>query len=244
MEIQGKVAIITGASSGIGQATSILLSQRGVKVVLVSRSEKKLNDISHKLIHSYVVPTDMSKEKEIVSMIQLVKKHFGKVDILINCAGLGYDASVEHINIDTFHMIFNLDVLGPVIAMQQVIPIMKKQKEGSIINISSGTARMALPNMSAYSSMKRALVGISLTAREELKKYNINVSVVYPYITDTNFEKNTIKEKEKRVEMRNDGDFQLPKADTAEYVANKILEAIENQKAEIFVHDWMKPQGR
>ena len=78
--------------------------------------------------------------------------------------------------------------------MQQVIPIMRKQGGGTIINISSGTALMYLPNNGAYSSLKRALASISLTAREELKKDNIIVSVVYPYITLTNFEKNTIKD--------------------------------------------------
>jgi short-subunit dehydrogenase len=124
--------------------------------------------------------------------------------------------------------------------MQQVIPIMRKQKEGSIVNISSGTALMYLPNMGAYSSLKRALASISLTAREELKKDNINVSVVYPYITDTDFEKNTIKDLGSVEYPESDDDFELPKPDSAEYAAEKILEAIVGGKAEIFAHNWMK----
>jgi short-subunit dehydrogenase len=97
---------------------------------------------------------------------------------------------------------------------------------------------MYLPNKSAYSSLKRALAGISLTAREELKKDNIIVSVVYPYITLTNFKKNTIK--------YSPGDNRVPEdaspfpADTAEYVAQKIIEGMESGEAEIFAHDWMK----
>jgi short-subunit dehydrogenase len=124
--------------------------------------------------------------------------------------------------------------------MQAVIPYMQKQDGGSIINISSGTALMALPGMSAYSSLKRALVGISLTAREELKDDKINVGVVYPYITLTDFEKNTFKAQVQEQEGEwNPEDSGLKPADTAEYVAGKILEAIESEEAEIYVHDWM-----
>lgn len=242
MKIDGKVVIVTGASSGIGLATAKLLAKKGAKIALVSRSKDKLEEISKKLPNSIFVTADMTKAKDIIEMVKYVKNHFGRVDILINNAGQGYDTPVERINIDTFHKIFNLDVVGPLIAMQQVIPIMKRQKEGAIINISSGTALMYLPNMSAYSSAKRALVGISLTAREELKKDNINVSVVYPYITDTAFEKNTIKYLEEIEELEDNSDFQLPKPDTADYVAEKIIDAIVSQKAEIFAHDWMKNQ--
>lgn len=116
---------------------------------------------------------------------------------------------------------------------------MRRQGQGAIINISSGTALMYLPNMGAYSSLKRALVGISLTAREELKKKNISVSVVYPYITDTDFEKNTLKDGLEDMEWgEGSGPSQPP--DTAEFIAEKILEAVKTGEAEIFAHEWMK----
>ena len=178
----------------------------------------------------------MTKIPEIKRMVDQTHEHFGRVDILINNAGQGYDSPVERTDIDTFHYIFDLDVIGPLVAMQQAIPIMRKQGEGAIINISSGTALMYLPNMSAYSASKRALAGISLTAREELKADNISVSVVYPYITLTDFEKNTIKALSDKREQGS-SPFQ---ADTAEYVAQKILDGIESGEAEIFAHDWMK----
>lgn len=118
---------------------------------------------------------------------------------------------------------------------------MKKQGGGTIVNVSSGTALMYLAGMGGYSALKRALANISLTAREELKEDNVVVSVVYPYITVTDFEKNTIK-------AEPSGDWQeeeqesanLPPPDTAEYVAQKIVEGIESGEAEIFPHDWMK----
>jgi short-subunit dehydrogenase len=240
VKVKEKIAIVTGASSGIGLATAKLLTQKGVKVALVARSKEKLEKLSRELSGSLVIQADMTKAEEIRAMVKKVKDHFGRIDILINNAGQGYDASIENTDIDKFHKLFDLDVIGPLVAIQEVVPIMRKQGGGAIINISSGTALMALPNMSAYSSLKRALVGISLTANEEFKKDKIIVSVVYPYITLTDFEKNTLKAKNIKDFQweEDDSDFQPP--DSAEYVAEKILKGIENEEAEIYAHDWMK----
>lgn len=248
MNFKGKVAIVTGASFGIGLATAKLLSKEGAKVVLAARSLEKLEVLSKILPGSLAIPCDMTDTVQIKEMVKKSYKHFGKIDILVNNAGRGYDAQVEKINIKTLHDIFDLDVVGPLIAMQEVIPIMRSQKEGKIINISSGTALMTLPNMGGYSSLKKALVGLSLTAREELKDDNIKVSVVYPYITLTDFEKNTIKEGgEKQWEEEEDKAFksfdgvrELRPPDSAQYIAQKILEGIESGEAEIYAHDWMK----
>ena len=239
MDIKGKVVIVTGASSGTGLATAKLLAEHGAKLVLVARSKDKLEKLSGELPGSLAAPADMTKSAEIKRMVQKANEHFGRIDVLINNAGQGYDAPVEKIDIETFHKIFDLDVVGPVIAMKEAIPIMRAQGGGSIINISSGTALGFWPTMAPYSSLKRALVGISLTAREELKNDRISVSVIYPFATLTQFEKNTI---------RNDVPDQeddLPfKADSSEYVAGKILEAIKSGDAEVFAHDWMKNIGK
>jgi len=239
MQVKNKIAIITGASSGIGLATAKLLAEKGVKLALVARSKDKLESLSKELLYSLAIPTDMTKEAEVKKMVRRVTRYFGRIDILINSAGQGYDAPIEKINPKTFRQLFRLDIVGPLVAMQQVIPQMRRQNEGAIVNISSGTALMHLPNMSAYSSLKLALAQISLTAREELKKDNIVVGVVYPYITLTDFEKNTIKDFGEIVQPEeNGGPFHPP--DTAEYVAEKVLEAIESGEPEIFCHDWMK----
>jgi short-subunit dehydrogenase len=245
MKIKDKVVIITGASSGMGLAIAKLLSKNGAKVALAARSKNKLRALTGELPNSFAVPTDMTKSSEVRRMIGRVKEHFGRIDILINNAGQGYDAPVEKIRLRTFRHIFNLDVVGPLVAMQKVIPIMRRQKAGMIINVSSGTALMYLPNMSPYSSLKRSLAAISLTAREELKGDGIVVSVVYPYITATDFEANTISDVEQEADWDgddDDGPFQPP--DSAQHIAQKILDGIRSEDAEIFAHDWMKQNRR
>ena len=237
--LSGKVAIVTGASSGIGLATAKLLAGQGVNVALVSRSQEKLENISRELPGSLAIPADMTKIHQITRMVTTTREHFGRIDILINNAGQGYDATVEKMNLGTLRYIYDLNIVGPLFAMQQVIPIMKNQGGGTIINISSGTALMHLPDMSAYSSSKRAMAGISLAARQELKDDAIVVSVVYPYITVTDFEKNTIRESPADESSQQDppGPFQ---PDSADYIAHKIVQGITTGEAEIFAHDWMK----
>ena len=240
MDIKKKVAIVTGASSGIGLATAKLLSTKGAALSLVARSKDKLMKLTSEIPNSIALPADMTQVSEIENMVKETKDHFGRVDILINNAGQGYDVLVENTDIEIFHYLFDLDVVGPLIAMQQVIPLMREQGSGTIVNVSSGTALMYLPNNGPYSSLKRALAHLSLTAREELKKDKITVSVVYPYITMTDFEKNTIK----ALSVKDEGSSLLFPADEPEFVAQRIVEGIETGEAEIFAHDWMKDRAK
>lgn len=242
MKVQDKKAIVTGASSGIGLSTAQLLSKMGAKVALVSRSKEKLDELSKEIPNTIAVQADMSKVFEVKRMVNDVADHFGKIDILVNNAGVGYDALTEKIDVDTFHYVFDLDLVGPLAAMKQVIPIMRKHGGGTIINVSSAVALMTLPNNAPYASIKRALAVLSLTAREELKNDNITVSVVYPYITLTNFERNTIRDVPvPESELEPNGPFP---PDSADYAAQKIVEGIESGEAEIYAHDWLKNRAR
>lgn len=236
--LKGKTAIVTGASSGIGLATAQLLAENGVRVGFVSRSRGMLEEISGSLPGSRAFPADMTKIPQIRKMVNKAMEYFGRIDILVNNAGQGYDAPVEKTEIGTFRYIHDLNVIGPLVAMQQVIPIMRAQGGGTIVNISSGTALMHLPGMSPYSSSKRAMADISLAARQELQSDNIVVSVVYPYITLTNFEKNTIHAVPVPEDKQEPTGPYPP--DSAEFVAEKIAMGIVSGKAEIFSHSWMK----
>ncbi|MGA2089895.1 MAG: SDR family oxidoreductase [Endomicrobiales bacterium] len=239
MDINGKIAIVTGASAGIGYETAKLLGQAGAKLALVARTKSKLELLAAELPGSLPVPADMTDEAAIRAMVEAVYKKFGRIDILVNNAGRGYDCPVEFIDTEKYRLNIQLNVIGPLVAMQSVIPVMRKQGGGSIVNISSGTALMYLPTMAAYSSTKRALGGITLTARQELANDKIAVSIVYPYITLTDFEKNTLKCAIPADEENEDGNGRPP-ADTAQFVAQKIVDVILTGAAEQYVHDWMK----
>ncbi|MGI8687204.1 MAG: SDR family NAD(P)-dependent oxidoreductase [Thermomicrobiales bacterium] len=244
MDIQGKVVLITGASSGIGLATAQLLAERGAKVALAARSRDKLAAIAAELPDAFAIPTDMADEDSIANMIQQTQRRFGRIDLLINNAGQAYDAPIEQIDPGQYRALFAVNVVGPLVAMQAVIQIMRQQGGGMIVGISSGTSLMYLPGMAAYASTKRALNASSLTARAELEKENIIVSVIYPYITLTSFDNSmvaTARSDEQRAPTP--GGWQPPPPDTAEYVAGKILDVIASEEAEQYAHDWMRNAG-
>src|ERR1035437_2504890 len=190
MDVKDKLAIVTGASGGIGLALAIELSNKGAQVVLAARSTDKLKKIESEIPNAYAIPTDMRKIEDVKNMIQKTKEKFGRIDILINNAGQGMSSSVEKINLNDYRDILELNVFGVLEAMQEVIPIMRKQGGGSILNISSLVSKNYFPNLAAYASTKYALNALSLTGREELKKDNIIISVFHPKMTATDFGKN------------------------------------------------------
>ena len=256
MDVKGKVAIVTGASSGIGLATARLLWTKGARLALVARSKDKLDRLTEQLPGSIAVPSDMSKVDDVARMVGATAAHFGGIDVLVNCAGQGYDASLEETDVEVLRHVFELDLVGPIVAMQQVIPFMRKQgRGGAIVNVSSGLALMVIPGMGGYGGLKRALSHMSLAARQELEKDGIAVSVVYPYITLTEFEDRTIKPSSaSRRGSGREGEEEgggggeeghgppFP-PDTAEYAAEKVVEAVESGEGEVFAHDWMGKMG-
>ncbi len=239
MNIQDKVVLVTGASSGIGLAAARLLANNGGKVALNARSQDKLEQLSKELPGSAVFPADMSDELAIREMMEKVRAKFGRIDVLVNNAGRGMHCSLESIDIREYRKLFDLNVVGPLVAMQAAIPVMRKQGGGSIVNISSGTALMYAPGLSGYSATKRALNGLSLTARNELAREKIIVSVVYPYVTKSDFYRNLVSN-ERKPETADEYVAGRAPADTSEYVAELILDAIKTGEPEIFAHDWMK----
>jgi short-subunit dehydrogenase len=235
MQIKDHVFIVTGASSGIGLSTAMALADRGAKVALLARSGDALQKLSQQLPGSLPVLADMTKFDRLREAVSTVHQHYGRIDGLVNNAGRSYAASIEEIEPKIFDEIFHLNVLGPIIAMQAVIPVMRAQGGGSIVNINSGTAFMTIPQYGVYSSSKRALLGFSLTARAELEKDRIVVSEIYPFITATNFGKNRMGS------PANGG----PSADYAagdkpEFVAGLVLQAIEEGQAQYFANDRLR----
>jgi short-subunit dehydrogenase len=235
LQIKDHVFIVTGASSGIGLSTAIALSDRGAKVALFARSSDVLKKLAQQLPGSLPVTVDMTVFDRVREAILAVYQHYGHVDGLVNNAGRSYAASIEEIEPMLFDEIFHLNVLGPIVAMQAVIPLMRAQGGGSIVNINSGTAFMTIPQYSVYSASKRALLGFSLTARTELEKDRIVVSEIYPFITATNFGKNRMGNPAGGGPVANYGNGDKP-----EFVAGLVLQAIEEGQAQYFANDRLR----
>jgi short-subunit dehydrogenase len=229
MDISGKVIVLTGASEGIGLATAKALDGLGAKLVLAARSADKLEAAARDLSDAIAVPTDMRDPDAIKGLIQAAQDRYGRVDALVNNAGQGMIGPLETIDIDDYQAIIELNVYGPLRAMQAVIPLMREQGGGTIVNVSSNVSKNYFPSLSAYASTKYALNCLSLTARTELEPDHIVVSVVHPGLTATGFSENS------RVHATGDwrGGRQMPQADPPEAVAEKIVQAIETGAAEI-----------
>jgi len=216
-------------------STAVALSELGAQVALLARSADALQELARKLRGSLPVTVDMTQFDRVREAIGAVHKYYGRVDGLINNAGRSYAASVEEIDPAVFDEIFHLNVLGPIVAMQAVIPLMRAQGGGSIVNINSGTAFMTVPQYSVYSSSKRALLGFSLTARAELEKDRIVVSEIYPFITATNFGRNRMGDPASGGPSTDYADGDKP-----EFVAGLVLQAIEEGQAQYFANDRLR----
>jgi short-subunit dehydrogenase len=233
MEITNKVIIVTGASDGIGEAIAKKLAHAGAKVVLAARSDEKLAALAHELPGSVAVHADMTQQADIQNLIDRTMEIDGRIDILINNAGQGMSGPAESIDIDKYKHIMNLNVYGPLYAMQLAIPHMREAGGGMILNISSRVSKNYYPNLSAYASTKYALNAISLTARAELEKDHIIVSVFHPKMTATSFGKNSVGATPQAatayVEQARARGMEV---DTAEQVADKVLEQIKSEEPE------------
>jgi short-subunit dehydrogenase len=199
-------------------------------------STDKLQAIAQEIPDSFPITADMTDEKDIKAMIAAAHEHFGRIDVLINNAGQGLYSAVENINIEDYKNVFTLNVVGPLIAMQEVIPLMKAQGGGMIVNISSMVSKNYYPMLGAYASTKYALNCISLTARAELEKDGIVVSVMHPALTETGFGANSIKVMDDAASAAYATMVSTMKADTAEYVAERILHTIQTGEAETLAH--------
>lgn len=187
MDIKGKVVIITGASSGIGAAAALEFGREGAKVVLAARRTDKLQELVNEIramqygAEAFVLQTDISKLDDIQRLVALTVERFGRVDVLVNNAGFGRLKWLEMLDpLEDIQAQFDVNVLGVIQTTRQVLPIMIKQRSGSIINICSIAGLVGTPTYTIYSATKHAVHGFSEALRREVKPWGIDVSLIYP----------------------------------------------------------------
>jgi NADP-dependent 3-hydroxy acid dehydrogenase YdfG len=232
LNFEHSVAIITGASMGIGAATARAFAEAGVKVVLAARSAERLSMVAREIgtEHALAIPTDITVRAQVDMLVQRAIDHFGRVDILVNNAALGLENPVATLDAANLELIFQTNVLGPLYAIQAVIPHMCRQTGGLIINVSSMVARLPIPGIGGYRATKKALDALSESARIELACENIRIVTVYPGVTATNFFDSQLGQSEKTSVSR----LKRP-PDTPEFVAEKIVQAARREPRELFV---------
>ncbi len=193
-EIKNRVALVTGASMGIGKATALSFAKEGGKIALAARSEPALKEVAEQIKNlggtAEIFPFDLSQIPKITEMVDAVRKKLGPVDILINNAGYAVTGLVEDCPIEQYRKNFEVNFYAPLALIQAVLPDMKSKRSGQIINVSSGVGRRALPGVSAYSSTKFALNGLTESLRLEVKKYGIDVIAIFPGRVSSRFHEN------------------------------------------------------
>ena len=191
MDVSGRVAAVTGASSGIGRAIARHLARAGVAVVLGARRAERLDEAVAEIREAggraESVVSDVTVEGDVNRLVEHARTAFGRLDIMVCNAGFGYYGTVEQTPADTMRRMMDVNFMGTFLATRAALPIFRAQGSGHLILISSIVGQRGIPQMSGYSATKAAQVGFAESLRSEFAGTGISVSVVYPVSTETEF---------------------------------------------------------
>jgi NADP-dependent 3-hydroxy acid dehydrogenase YdfG len=183
-KLDGKVALITGASSGIGEATALALAALGAKVALAARRAERLQKLEKQITDgggkALSLVTDIADEAQATEMVHKTNSNFGSVDILVNNAGVMLVGPVEGADTSDWQRMININLMGLMYATHAALPLMKAQGGGHIVNISSVAGRVAVPNYAVYNATKFGVGAFSEALRKEVYKDKIRVTVIEP----------------------------------------------------------------
>jgi NAD(P)-dependent dehydrogenase (short-subunit alcohol dehydrogenase family) len=192
-DLAGRVAIVTGGSKGLGLAMAAGLASAGAKILLVNRNNdegqlaaKQLSDLYKTKVQSYAA--DITNQNETESMVQFALDTFGKIDILINSAGINIRGAIDELTASDFNKVMDVNVTGTWLCSRAVTPHMKKNNSGKIINLASTLGLVGLANRTPYASSKGAVVQMTRALSIELAPFNINVNAICPgpFLTEMN----------------------------------------------------------
>ena len=232
-ELKNRVAVITGASSGIGRAAALSLARVGVKVVLGARRGDRLDEVAEAIRdrggEARSLPTDVTRPEEVTRLVGEAVTAFGRLDIMVNNAGLGYFGRVESTPVQDVRYLFEVNVMGTLFGIQAAVPIMRSQHSGHIITVSSVVGKRAAPGNGVYAATKFAQVALSESLRLELADAGIDVSLVCPVSTTTEF----FEVAASRSRLKHDPAGPIY---SAEQVAEVIVRCARRPRAEILVY--------
>lgn len=182
--IKGKVVVITGASSGLGEATARLLSSKGASVVLGARREERLKSLAAELSaaggKATALVTDVTNREQVQKLADAAVTTYGRIDVIINNAGLMPQSLLEQLKVDEWERMIDVNIKGVLYGIAAALPYMQKQKSGHIINVSSVAGHKVGPGSSVYAATKHAVRALSEGLRQEVKPYNIRTTVISP----------------------------------------------------------------
>ena len=186
-DLAGKTVIVTGASSGIGAATARRLHAAGARPVLAARRADRLAELSRELDGALAVPTDVTDPEQVQALVSTALDRHQRIDGLVNNAGASLHGPLDQVELGQFSALLQLNVVGLLAVTQAVLPAMRRQGAGRIVNISSGSTRRTAVGLGAYASSKYAVNLLSAVLRQELAGDGIAVSLLLPSITATEF---------------------------------------------------------
>lgn len=230
-DLQGRVVIITGASSGIGRATALALAKSGAFITVVARRGDKLTELVMEVASTagkcLPIVGDIRNEAFCESVVAQTVAHFGRVDVLINNAGVGHRSYVMEMTSEEINAIWDTNVVGLLAMTRAAVPHMKRQKGGQIVNISSVVGQRPLPTSAIYCASKTAVNFLSRSLRMELHPHRIKVTVVYPGLTATEFAEARFGQK--------GNTWRGLRGVAPEKVADAIVDAIRNELLEVYI---------
>lgn len=182
--IEGKVVVITGASSGLGEAAARLLAEKGAKLVLGARRKERIDALVQEIAASggsaVAVATDVTVRADVEALVGIAVERFGRVDVMINNAGVMLVSPVERLKVEDWERMIDVNIKGVLYGIAAVLPVMQRQKSGHLINVSSVAGHKVRPTSAIYSATKHAVRALSEGVRQELKAYKIRSTIISP----------------------------------------------------------------
>jgi len=236
LPLVGQVAVITGAGRGIGASIARKLASLGATAILCGRTQSSLDQISREIVEAggkaEVIPCDVGLLHQVEYAATRVDSTFGRLDILVNNAGIGgFNAPLHNLAPEEWDRILNTNLRGVYYCIRNFAPLMIRAHSGHIINISSLAGKNALPNGAAYAASKWGLNGLTYSAAEELRPYNVRVSVICPGSVDTELSPHAGKDPKKMLQPH----------DVAHAVAMLVTQAPQSFMSEILLRPTQKP---